>query len=110
MTTNLTSNSIIFSNISPTNNWPANNWTQLPNGLILQWGTFAFLTGSTNNQVTITFPILFPADMINGWITPNNSSIVGGYGISPINRSSMALVRPTGDTGARGGYWFALGY
>lgn len=114
MTTKLTNDGILYNDGSlqtiATTGTPADGWTKLSNGLIMQWNTFEFLTGSINNQVTITFPISFPTTMIYGWITPNNSSIVGGYSINPINKSSMALVRPVGDTGARGGYWFAIGY
>ncbi|WP_208103204.1 tail fiber protein [Kingella kingae] len=89
-----------------------NGYTRLPNGLILQWGSFYYNDlGDWNNTFDIAYPITFPNKVL---------SVVAcgaGYQGTPTNAATLrnhnftAYVREM-YTGAEAGgvRWFAIGF
>ena len=89
-----------------------NGYTRLPNGLILQWGSFYYNDlGDWNNTFDIAYPIAFPNKVL---------SVVAcgaGYQGTPTNAATLrnhnftAYVREM-YTGAEAGgvRWFAIGF
>lgn len=83
----------------------ANGYQKLPNGFIMQWGTY---TGTTDTAV-IPFPIPFPNACVSVQVTAGNSGSgsndnVKSYDITPANFTIRAegLERPP--------TWFAVGF
>lgn len=96
----------------------ANGWTQLPNGVILQWGVLGATSvesGAAGAQVT--FPIAFPhrcgAPMVFDWIGDGNdinAHHIGGFDIQPTG-FKVIVTKADGSTYANSHvYWFAIGY
>lgn len=99
------------------NDYPGNllsiGYTQLPNGLILQWG-YLDLTGLTANawaSRTITFPIAFNLQCYA--VFPSMYASSGAYGTVDVGYLTKtqftAYVKPE-TAGAASMLWFAIGY
>lgn len=86
----------------------ANGYSFLPGGIILQWGTVN-ATGASN--VTVNFPITFPANCFNVQISRLHSSSSPGSNSMWVNTtpstSSFQIHNDDGHTWAY--YWFAIG-
>lgn len=86
-----------------------NGYAKLPNGLIIQWGTF---TCSSSGASTVTLPITFPKAFLNVTATQStqtNNSAVANCVIT--NTSSFSASLYTGSAyAARNICWFAIGY
>ena len=92
-----------------TQNFSENGWTQLPNGLILQWGA------NSNHSVKNLFPIAFPNRCFGVSITTvaNSTSIFGQVGTAPFDKFGFTNYHTRNNTGTivTATYtWFAIGY
>lgn len=92
-----------------TQSFSENGWTQLPNGLILQWGE------NSNHSVKNLFPIAFPNRCFGVSITTvaNSTSIFGQVGTAPFDKFGFTNYHTRNNTGTivTATYtWFAIGY
>lgn len=86
----------------------ANGWIQMPNGFIMQWGTYAT---STNPQ-TIVFPIEFPNAVFQAFASEGNAN-AGTWGLGYPNVSAVGDLSTTGmsvytlawDNATKSWYW-----
>ena len=87
-----------------------NGYTQLPNGVILQWGSGGF---KQKSSTTVVLPIEFPNAGV-AVIACKGSSLplTGEYGVGAgfRNKASFDLTNTGPDTTVQGITWLALGY
>lgn len=101
-TSNTTVATTAFAN--PGTTLGGNGFTELPSGLIIQWGeTISIATGSH----AITWPESFPNAVYSATFTPTNNSSNGPIIISTLSTSGATLQNNTGN--GQEFYYFAIG-
>lgn len=84
-------------------------YSQLPNGLMIQWGTIA----ASANDVTTSFPVLFPTQIIQIFATSGYTPGVGTTGVSSIGTAINTSVRGSfisrNTSPTLGGRYLAIG-
>ena len=93
-----------------------NGYTKLPNGLIIQWGTYHCHGGLDTGVYTIPFPITFPNGVFNcvTSVGGNNEQEANGITDSKIiawhtSSFNIKLYKTDRNVGVNT-YWFAIGY
>lgn len=93
-----------------------NGYTKLPNGLIIQWGTYHCHGGLDTGVYTIPFPITFPNGVFNcvTSVGGNNEPEANGITDSKIiawhtSSFNIKLYKTDRNVGVNT-YWFAIGY
>lgn len=85
-----------------------NGYQILPSGLIIQWGSVA---GGTNNK-TITFPILFPNQILSISLTlkvrSRDYDAQDSFGVFDVSDSNFKVFNWVDPS--QGCYWIAIGY
>ncbi|WP_446030635.1 gp53-like domain-containing protein [Lelliottia amnigena] len=84
-------------------------YAQLPNGLMAQWGTVV----ASANDVTTSFPVLFPTQVIQVYATSGYTPGTGVSGVSSIGTSINPLIRGSfvsrNGSSTLGGRYLAIG-
>lgn len=97
----------------------ANGYRKIKGGLIFQWGTIANASRAIDGvTLPVTFPVSFPAGIINAGATIRAgnavavTSIDGFATVRNITNSSMDVIACSTVTATidYGAYWFAIGY
>lgn len=96
-----------------------NGYTNLPTGLVMQWGTVDFDGNPPESSNTVQFPIAFPNACLNVQatrkiVTANSREGDGGIlfeSATPTTATfSLQKFSDTSDEKLRGYTWFAIGY
>jgi len=82
----------------------ANGYSYLPNGLLMQWGSFGAANSTTNN---ISFPVPFPTAVFSITVTGNNALSTYQPAVLSSNNSKFGLA--TANALPSTVYWKALG-
>lgn len=96
----------------------SNGYTKLPNGLILQWGTFEDTTLNASTYYKSTYPVKFPVNLLNSFISPyawdSNTNAIVISARSTGSTTSYIQVRANSTSNssvAKWGFrWIAIGY
>lgn len=91
------------------NSLGTSGYQKFPNGLIIQWGTYA---GGANNP-TITWPITFPNALIEAFATHQTTgsmAIVYPNTLTTSNGKFSQLNTTNGSTYTVGFFWLSIGY
>lgn len=96
----------------------SNGYTTLPNGFILQWGTYEDTSLNVSTYYNTTFPITFPTTLLNSFISAyawdNNSNVILTTARSTGSSNSYLQVRAnsaSNSTIVKWGFrWVAIGY
>jgi hypothetical protein len=87
-----------------------NGYITLPNALIIQWGIGTWTPPGTATQVTINFPLMFPAHAWNVQMIQIGLNFNNILNVTSINQSSFIATRAGGVTSnPQSFYWFAIG-
>lgn len=90
-----------------------NGFTQLPSGLILQWGHYASPISYNKQQTTIYLPRPFPHQAFNCTATPGYTDVPNDNGPMTIlgcGTNSMIVVNTSDASPVQGFYWMAIGW
>jgi len=88
----------------------ANGYQQLPNGLIIQWGTSA-VAATAGSSATTTFPIAFPTACQSVVLTPTQASVVTQYSPGVTAKTTTNFTYGSAGSGfASGCLYVASGY
>ena len=97
-----------------TNSKNQNGYTKLPNGLIIQWGTFSGTsTANKFDKISITFPIAFPNTCLVVTATANSGNINDNFinlTAEDISTTGFTSVRADPNGIDYSGSWVAIGY
>lgn len=76
--------------------------------LYIAWGRYSLAAPASSTQ-RVTFPITFPNGFLNCWVGVDNAA-AQMIGSGSIDRFGMTIIKGNGDTGARAGWYYAMGY
>ena len=95
-----------------------NGYQKLPNGLIIQWGSYEVTSHPGEAEIGITFPIAFPNSCLNVSATRSmaHHSVDGDGGVLIISTTptgatfSLQVINSSSIHQLRGFSWLAIGY
>lgn len=94
-----------FRGLNPTS-FSGNGWTELPGGLILQWGVFNHGGGAGSDHYQ-PLPRAFPNANVAAFVSALAQQQMGSW---PSGLDHVRIQKGNSDSGFRSGYFFAIGW